>query len=77
MKYNFIERSKNVEKLLAWNPEIKKQLEKDVIQFLNIMPILNEKGLPNSRGIILAGLLELVKRCMLKLWLARLKQLQF
>ena len=55
MKYNFIERSKNVEKLLAWNPEIKKQLEKDVIQFLNIMPILNEKGLPNSRGIILAG----------------------
>ncbi len=55
MKFNFIERSKNVEKLLAWNPTIKQQLERDVIQFLEIMPILNENGLPNSRGIILAG----------------------
>ena len=55
MKFNFIERSKNVEKLLAWNPSIEQQLERDVIQFLDIMPILNKNGLPNSRGIILAG----------------------
>ena len=55
MIYNFIERSKNVEKLLAWNPEIKEKLEKEVINFLNIMPILKEKDLPNSRGLILAG----------------------
>ena len=44
-----------MEKLLAWNPEIKEKLEKEVINFLNIMPILKEKDLPNSRGLILAG----------------------
>ena len=55
MNYNFIQRSKVVKQLIAWQPEIKAQLDKDVIQFLKLMPILREKGLPNSRGIILSG----------------------
>ena len=53
MEYNFISRNEVVDELLAWNDEIKQQLNKDVIQFLKVMPILREKGLPNSRGIIL------------------------
>ena len=55
MEYNFISRNEMVNELLAWNDEIKQQLNKDVIQFLKVMPILREKGLPNSRGIILSG----------------------
>ena len=55
MEYNFISRNEVVDELLAWNDEIKQQLNKDVIQFLKVMPILREKGLPNSRGIILSG----------------------
>ena len=55
MNYNFIQRSEVVKQLIAWQPDIKAQLDKDVIQFLKLMPILREKGLPNSRGIILSG----------------------
>ena len=55
MEYNFISRNEMVNELLAWNDEIKQPLNKDVIQFLKVMPILREKGLPNSRGIILSG----------------------
>ena len=55
MDYNFIKRSDMVDELLAWNPTIRKQLEKDVLDFLELMPILYERGLPNSRGIILSG----------------------
>ena len=55
MQYNFLKRSDMVDELLAWNPSIRKQMEKDVLGFLRLMPILNERGLPNSRGIILSG----------------------
>ncbi|MBA88050.1 MAG: hypothetical protein CMB16_02115 [Euryarchaeota archaeon] len=55
MTYNFIKRSEMVDDLLAWNPDIRSQLQKDVLDFLKVMPILNERGLPNSRGIILSG----------------------
>jgi cell division protease FtsH len=55
MSYNFMKRSEMVDELLAWNPSIRKQLRKDVLDFLRLMPILSERGLPNSRGIILSG----------------------
>ena len=35
MDYNFIKRSDMVDELLAWNPTIRKQLEKDVLTSLN------------------------------------------
>ena len=55
MQYNFMKRSDMVDELLAWNPNIRKQLKKDVLDFLRLMPILGQRGLPNSRGIILSG----------------------
>jgi hypothetical protein len=55
INYNFLKRSDMVEELLAWNPSIRSQLQKDVLDFLRLMPILGERGLPNSRGIILSG----------------------
>jgi cell division protease FtsH len=55
MSYNFMKRSDMVDELLAWNPAIRQQLKKDVLDFLRLMPILGERGLPNSRGIILSG----------------------
>ena len=51
-----------IDTLIAWNDEIKHQLDKDVIEFLKIMPILKQKGLPNSRGIILSVRQELARR---------------
>ena len=51
----FVSRNEMVDTLIAWNDDIKKQLDKDVIEFLKIMPLLKQKGLPNSRGIILSG----------------------
>tara|TARA_B110001452_G_scaffold266819_1_gene274699 strand:- start:332 stop:1738 length:1407 start_codon:yes stop_codon:yes gene_type:complete len=55
MEYNFINRSEVVNQLIAWNDDVKNQLDKDVIEFLKVMPILRENSLPNSRGIILSG----------------------
>ena len=55
MSYNFMKRSEMVDELLAWNPSIRSQLKKDVLDFLRLMPILGKRGLPNSRGIILSG----------------------
>lgn len=55
MQFNFIKRSETVNELLAWNADVRKQLDKDVIEFLKVMPILRKNGLPNSRGIILSG----------------------
>jgi hypothetical protein len=55
MNFNFLKRSEMVDELLAWNPSIRSQLQKDVLDFLRLMPILGERGLPNSRGIILSG----------------------
>lgn len=55
MRFNFINRSDIVNQLIAWNEDVRKQLDKDVLEFLKAMPILRENGLPNSRGIILSG----------------------
>ena len=55
MNYNFINRSEIVKHLIAWDSDIKSQLDKDVLKFLQVMPTLRERGLPNSRGIILSG----------------------
>ena len=55
MQFNFIKRSETVNDLIAWNADVRKQLDKDVIEFLKVMPILRNNGLPNSRGIILSG----------------------
>ena len=55
MSYNFMKRSEMVDELLAWNPTIRSQLKKDVLDFLRLMPILGDRGLPNSRGVILSG----------------------
>ena len=55
MQFNFIKRSETVNDLIAWNADVRKQLDKDVIEFLKVMPILRKNGLPNSRGIILSG----------------------
>ncbi|MAY12417.1 MAG: hypothetical protein CMB21_01245 [Euryarchaeota archaeon] len=55
MDYNFIKRNDKIGELLAWNPAIRETLKRDVIDFIKVMPMLKEKGLPNSRGIILSG----------------------
>ena len=33
-----------IDTLIAWNDDIKHQLDKDVIEFLKIMPILKQKA---------------------------------
>ena len=55
IQYNFLKRHQKTNELMAWNPDIKKALERDVLNFIKVMPILKENGLPNSRGIILSG----------------------
>ena len=55
MKFEFIRRIEGINDLLAWNVEIRETLIKDVLQFIEIMPLLKKRGLPSSRGIILSG----------------------
>ena len=55
LQYNFLKRHQKTNELMAWNPHIKTALERDVLNFIKVMPILKENGLPNSRGIILSG----------------------
>ena len=55
MSFNILERDGRINDLIAWNHDIQEQLNKDVIQFLSIIPELKARGLPNSRGIILSG----------------------
>ena len=56
MEFNFINRSDTVEHLIAWNDEVKDQLDKDVLQFLKVMPILRQKeAFQILCGIILSG----------------------
>ena len=55
IQYNFMKRNQRTNELMAWNPRIKETLERDVLNFIKVMPILKENGLPNSRGIILSG----------------------
>jgi len=55
LKYNFIQRDTNIDALLAWDPKVKEMLWKDIITFQKAMPKLQQLGLANSRGVILAG----------------------
>ena len=55
IRYNFIDRDPSIEQLIAWDDEIKELLWNDVVMFQKAMPALLERGIPNSRGIILAG----------------------
>ena len=55
MSFNILERDGRINDLIAWNHDIQEQLNKDVIQFLSIIPELKARGLPNSRGIICQG----------------------
>ena len=55
MSFNILERDDRINNLIAWDHDIQEQLNKDVIQFLSIIPELKSRGLPNSRGIILSG----------------------
>jgi hypothetical protein len=55
MNFEFIRRIEGINELLAWNVEIRDTLIKDVLKFIEIMPLLKKRGLPSSRGIILSG----------------------
>ena len=55
LKYNFIARDKQIDDLIAWDENIKETLWRDIIGFQKAMPKLRESGVPNSRGVILAG----------------------
>ena len=55
MDFNFIDRDKNINELVAWDKDIRNTLKRDLIDFQDVMPILAKRGLPNSRGIILSG----------------------
>ena len=53
--YQFIEKDSTVDDLIAWNEDVKTQLQRNVIDFYSAMPKLEALGLNTSRGIILAG----------------------
>ena len=55
LDYNFIEKDRGVEGLIAWNDEVKRELKRNVLDFHKAMPKLQSLGLSSSRGIILAG----------------------
>jgi len=55
LRYNFITRDKSIDELIAWDDKVKEALWKDIIGFQKAMPKLLECGVPNSRGVILAG----------------------
>ena len=55
LRYNFIARDKSIDELIAWDEDVKEALWKDIIGFQKAMPKLRESGVPNSRGLILAG----------------------
>ena len=55
LRYSFITRDKSIDELIAWDEQVKEALWKDIIGFQKAMPKLRECGIPNSRGVILAG----------------------
>jgi len=55
LQYNFITRDKQIDDLIAWDEDVKEALWRDIISFQKAMPKLRASGVPNSRGVILAG----------------------
>ena len=55
MEFNFIQRDIDILDKIAWDSDVKLKLEKDILKFIDILPILREKKLPCSRGVILSG----------------------
>lgn len=55
MEFNFIRRDIDILDKIAWDSDVKLKLEKDILKFIDILPILREKKLPCSRGVILSG----------------------
>jgi AAA+ superfamily predicted ATPase len=55
LQYNFIARDKQIDDLIAWDEDVKEALWRDIISFQKAMPKLRASGVPNSRGVILAG----------------------
>lgn len=55
LHYNFIETEDKSHELLCLDDEVRELLYDNIIMFQDVMPMLKERGLPNSRGIILAG----------------------
>ena len=59
MKFEFIRRIEGINDLLAWNVEIRETLIKDVLQFIEIMPLLKKEGYQvheESSCLVLPGL---------------------
>jgi len=55
LHYNFIETEDKSHELLCLDDDVRELLYENIIMFQDVMPMLKERGLPNSRGVILAG----------------------
>ena len=55
LDYNFIKKDPEVGNLIAWDTDVKKELKRNVLDFHQAMPKLENLGLNSSRGTILAG----------------------
>ena len=55
LDYRFIEKDTHVGELIAWDEDVKQELERNVLDFHKAIPKLQALGLNSSRGIILAG----------------------
>ena len=55
LHYNFIETEDQSHELLCLDDDVRELLYENIIMFQDVMPMLKERGLPNSRGVILAG----------------------
>ena len=53
--YNFMDRNPAVNDLLVWDSDVKQILEREIVQYFDIMPSLKKMGMPTSRGLILSG----------------------
>lgn len=55
LKYNFLDLDLENHELLCLDEQVERELNENIILFQRLMPKLFQKGLPNSRGVILAG----------------------